>query len=195
MNRLVWRTPEEQIAYHLADGRAVNFEESQGARVAKGRELLERALGALGRRAEIVELGCGAADISGPFSTTNTVWGVDIVPAAQVACQERWPDLHFLLGDVNAITAWDVDVVVLTEVLEHLSDPLGLVARWLPHARYSIIGHPIDDPGNVEGGHVWGYDRDDYLYWFELGAHEPLEVYEFSMGPFPEMIIGAGRHK
>lgn len=182
---------------HLADGRAPCFSESnQWVRIHRCRRLLDAALRECPTPAMIVELGCGAGDISGPQAEKHRVIGVDIVPEAQRVCAERWPKMEFRLMPVEDLQPFPCDVLVLCEFLEHVAEPEAIVKSWLPKARWSIIGHPLnegDDWG--EEGHTWSYDEEDFLRWFELGGYELVSHSKFSMSIYAEMALGIGRKK
>lgn len=191
MRRISAFTPDEIRGYNLRDGgTAVTvFADSQAYRVEKARWFIEKVIPHVGHPATIIELGCSAGDISGWFSASNTVHGVDIVPAAAALAKTRYPAMTVTEGSAEAIEPQACDILILTEFLEHIDDPIGLVQRWLPLAKYALIGHPLNDPGTVEPGHIWSYTLDDYLAWCALGRHHPVETHLFS-GPFPEMVMG-----
>lgn len=91
------RTEQECIDLHLKDGRAPKFDETgQRGRILKARSLLNVAVRWAGHKAKIVELGCGAADISGPFAEKHDVLGVDVVPMAEQTAMQRFPCMRFL---------------------------------------------------------------------------------------------------
>jgi hypothetical protein len=195
--RRIWdRSYGEQIQYHLDDGRAPIFDFGQPERVAKARDYVTRLvdhLAPLDRPLIIRELGCGAADISGRYSQSHMVYGYDIVPMARQTALERFPSMHFQLIEVERVTPQETDILILCEVLEHIHDPVHLVSNWLPLSRTVVIGHPINEPEPcVEPGHVWRYDLQDYANWFSIGGHRLVESINFSMGPFPEMVLGYG---
>jgi len=198
VKRIWGRTYGEQIDYHLADGRAPIFDEGQPGRVAKAREYVSRLLYELdlGRPAVIREIGCGAGDISGRFSWDHEVYGYDVVPLAEDVVAERFPKMHFQLIEAERVTPAKCDILVLCEVLEHLHDPLKIVDAWLPLAKSVVIGHPLNEPEPyVDPGHIWRYDKEDYENWYIVGGHTMVETVQFSMGPFPEMVLGYGKRR
>lgn len=190
------RTFAEQIEYHLEDGRAPVFEVSQPGRVETARYLIRKILDEIGEGRTIVELGCGAGDVSGPFASKNTVHGYDITAAAKVACNERFPQMIFTLAAVEHIDPIECDILVMTEFLEHVDNPVAIIQKWMPLAGWSIIGHPLDEPDPpFEPGHIWSYTREDFQRWFPLGGHRMHEEFRFPMGPWDAMILGHGQRK
>lgn len=198
MRRLVEDTHDETIAYNLRDGgTAVTiFADHQNYRVEKAKLFVKSALSAMEPgTAVIVEPGCSAGDISGPFTGwAKDVIGIDVVPAAVELARKRYPDMTVVEGIADDMDPIDCDILVLCEFLEHITDPVSFVSAWLPRARYVVIGHPLNDPGGMEQGHVWSYTYEDYLRWFTIGGHEMVEIHLFS-GPFPEMVLGMGARK
>lgn len=217
------RNFDEQIQYHLDDGRAPEFDVGQPGRVQLARFLIDKILkkDLPERPIQIIELGCGAGDISGPYSgeryivsdafrrrswhtgdnisVTATidaginVFGVDVTPMAQETCARRWPDMEFHLGPVEQLEPRECDILVMTEFLEHVDNPVSIVQKWLPLAKWSIIGHPLNEPDPpIEPGHIWSYTRDDWRRWFALGGHHVWEEFRFPMGGWDEMILGHG---
>lgn len=194
MRRLVPDSHDETIAYNLRDGgTAVTvFADHQTYRVEKARLFVKSALATLPEMPTIVEPGCSAGDISGPFAGRAQVIGIDVVPAAVKLARERYPGMMVIEGIADDMVPMECDVLVLCEFLEHITDPVAFVEDWLPRAKYVVIGHPLNDPGGTEPGHVWSYTYEDYLNWFRIGGHDMIETHLFS-GPFPEMVMGIGQ--
>ena len=193
----VGRNPtfDEQIQYHLDDGRAPRFIDTQKDRVELARFLLNKIVTEENRPLYIWELGCGAGDITGPLAELgHPVTGVDVTPEAKRQCNERWPKMTFVLGSVEHLIPITCDVVVMTEFLEHVDNPVSIVQGWLPKAKWSVIGHPLNEPDPpIEPGHIWSYTRDDWRRWFNLGGHQWWEEFRFPMGGWDEMILGHGQ--
>lgn len=190
MKRLSYRSREQQIAYHIEDGRAPIFEVGQRFRVEKAREYVSAALPP--GRATIVEPGCGAADISGHFSADHNVYGYDITEGSLIV-RERYPEMIFEQRSIESIEPFDCDVLVLTELLEHIYDPIEFLNSWAGKPKAVVISHPIDEPiPPFEPGHLWSYSRDDFFTWFELLGVKIVEAGQFEMGPYQEVAIGWG---
>lgn len=186
------KPPElDVVQVHLDRNDAPLFENTQPWRIAVARGLVWRILDECPMPATIWELGCGSADISGAFSNTHQVHGVDVVPVAQEIIRERWPNMNFRLGRIEDVEPQDSDVLILTEVLEHLTDPAKVVGEWMPRAVWSVIGHPLVGNGaDDEPGHRWAYEYADFVNWFGDNGHQLLEAFTFSLGPYQTMIIG-----
>lgn len=164
--------------------RLYEHDNCQAPRIKKAREYVSRC-----EPASIVEFGCGTGDICGPWGFL--VHGIDANPESLAIARARYP-----LGNWNNdSTPHLCDVIVLCEVLEHLEDPAGLVRKWLPRAKNSVISHPLNESLNspLSGGeHQWSISEKDFDGWFEIGGHELVEKEQFQMGAYT-IIIGRGR--
>jgi hypothetical protein len=179
------------IAYNLRDGgTAVSiFADTQPYRIQKARAFIDTIVPHFAPPAEIIELGCSAGDIAGWYSATHNAWGIDVSPAAVAQTRLRYPRMEVVEGVAETLEPRPCDILILCEFLEHIADPITLVKQWLPLAKCALIGHPLNDSGGIEPGHMWSYTQDDYMQWLKLGGHVPIETHLFS-GPFPEMIMG-----
>lgn len=190
------RTLDDQVDYHLADGRAPIFEEQQPGRIRRCRAMLDVASASLDYPLTIWEPGCGAADISGPKSFLHTVYGCDVTDEAERIVALRFPMMHFMKLRLEEIEPQPCDVLVLCELLEHIEDPVGLVERWAPLAKRVLIGHPLAPPGtDPEPGHIWSYEMEDFNDWFRIGGHAQRDVETFPMNGYERMVLGWGERR
>lgn len=197
MLRLKDRTAAESLAFHVANRPSPRFvETSQQGRILLTRRVLGTLLADLNRRCKIIEPGCGRADISGWFSADHDVIGYECGLEAVAGAKSDWPQMDVRIGDAQTVEPEDCDVVILTEFLEHIADPLGMVKRWLPKARYSVISSPLEgDRGEFqESGHIWSFDREDFDAFFDRGGHELIEWFDFEMSIY-KMFLGLGKRR
>lgn len=190
MRRLTTWTAAEIVGYHQNAG-VVIFAESQSGRIAMAHQMIEKVLSNY-EEAMIWEPGCGAGDVTGPYAVPHTVTGIEMVIDAVSLARERYPNMIVLESRAEDIAPEPFDLLVMTEFLEHLDDPVPFMDRWMPMAKYAVIGHPLDDPGGLEAGHAWSYDLDDFKDWFEKYGFTLVEYEMFSMGSFPKMVMGWG---
>jgi 2-polyprenyl-3-methyl-5-hydroxy-6-metoxy-1,4-benzoquinol methylase len=85
----------------------------------------------LGRRVDALDVGCGNGPISLPLASLGArVTGIDVSPesVALVSGKNPFPDARFLVHDLSLAPLPErYDLVVCSEVLEHLPDPAPLV--------------------------------------------------------------------
>lgn len=70
-----------------------------------------------------------------------------------------------------------VDLFVLSETLEHMDDPDGLLRAVRDHARYLFVSTPLDEPvhyGNAE--HYWSWGKTDVHEMLQAAGWSPLDV-------------------
>jgi len=76
------------------------------------------------------------------------------------------------------------DVVVMTEILEHVEVPEALLQEARKAGRFLVASSPLNEfeaTGNHE--HVWGWDRDGYREMLESTGWVPIAYQELSFFP------------
>ena len=135
----------------------------------------------------IVELGCNTADISGAYSMGHVCHAWEISPQCveYVARNFPWVKLH--IEDIETATPMPCDLLILCEILEHLTDPNELVKKWLPQARYAVISSPLNGDLEVDlsaGEHVFSFTDEDFQNFVRICGHEVIEQKAFAMGQY-----------
>jgi len=101
----------------------------------------------------------------GMFPFTGFVGDIGEANVAWV--RERAPDgWSFYVGDAEQTIrdAGKVELIVLTEFLEHIEDPVGMLRLAREHARIVVCSSPEMRPGQTEYNpeHLWAFDGDGY---------------------------------
>jgi trans-aconitate methyltransferase len=160
------------LEYHIDRERAPHLE--QGAhqeRLGVAAQLVQdAALRVAGAR--VSDLGCGDGGLLSlvqNLPNVHSAWGYDFTPANVVGWEER----HVRAELVNFIADRELlrlgEIVVLTEVLEHLADPHDLL-RWLRRTepvRFVVASSPRNENDQVyDGSHAWAWDDAGYRKLF-----------------------------
>jgi len=99
---------------------------------------------------KIVEVGCGAGEILTSLAEKNpdikTLKGYDISPQAISLAENRKSQrVQFYLGDfINGDQRTSVDVILVIDVLEHVSDYYGFLQKLKSKSRYFVFHIPLD---------------------------------------------------
>jgi hypothetical protein len=118
------------------------------------------------------DLGCGDGGLLSLVQNEMEAWGYDFCPANAAA----WPERGVKAEQVDVFGA-GADRVrfgaisVVTEVLEHLTDPAAAV-RWIrEHSRFLVASSP----------------------WVETGErHDECHAWAFDVAGYRELIVSAG---
>lgn len=123
------------------------------------------------------DLGCGDGGLLSLIKDIPDVvsWGYDFTPANAEGWAERGVTAYlrdvFGAGgpvDDGLETAVLGDVVVVTEVLEHLADPHGVLRTLRRHARRLVCSSPWNEsPAQHDPSHAWAWDRSGYADMIE----------------------------
>lgn len=202
MLKLIERTLAAGLKHHRDNPVRVYEDDLQGDRIVRARRFVLKNLAELrgdesDKVLRVIELGCGTADISGPFAAKDFVYGIDCAAVQLEKARERFPRMVTREIPLEDLAPTACDVLVLCETLEHLDDPHELVKRWLPLAETCVISHPLDELKNNQhsgGDHCWSLSRGDFSAWFTIGGHEVVEATEFPMGNY-NIKLGRGKKK
>jgi hypothetical protein len=108
----------------------------------------------------LCDFGCGAGDAFPVYKAAfprATLTGIDFSAGAIDLARERFGSFaEFVCGDVRALC--DVDVVVCSNVVEHIEDDLGLVRQLLAHCAQLFVIVPYRER-NLISEHLRSYDE------------------------------------
>lgn len=153
--------------FHADRERAPHLEqEFHQPRLQLAAEFIKQAAGAY-EGASVSDLGCGDGGLLSLVQDDPSVtvaWGYDFCPANSAGWSERGVKAYAL--DVFGADRGRVrigDIVVLTEVLEHLADPHG-VLRWARQTgRYLVCSSPWNESTVLHSPeHAWAWDMTGY---------------------------------
>lgn len=137
--------------------------------------------------APVCDLGAGDGALLSllPTSLREKSWGYDVISAdVEYALAVRGVEVmqaSIQRAMDNGYLITFAPVVVLTEVLEHMADPHGFLAKLhaRPEVRYVVASSPHSEmPERHEWNHAWCWDTDGYPRMFESEGFNALEYHE-----------------
>lgn len=165
-----WRLFDGETAYvstadfHAGRGRAPHLEQAGH----RDRLIVAARMVARLNPDTVVDLGCGDGgllSLLGQFDIQ--CWGYDFCPANADGWAERGVKAE--LRDVFStrdVPHWG-ECVMLTEVLEHLTDPHGTLEWISRHCRYVVASSPrFENAGDHAEEHAWAWDEMGYAALF-----------------------------
>jgi hypothetical protein len=180
--------------FHEHRPRAPHLEQPLHAPRLHAASRLARAAARMAGAGSVSDLGCGDGGLLQLLKDAPEVgeaWGYDFCPANAEGWAERGVKAE--LVDVFGADRYRVrlgDVAVLTEVLEHVADPHGVLG-WLHAAgpRFVVASSPWDEtPEWHDECHAWSFD---YAGYRDLLSHAGWRILRHDrVGRF-QLILGA----
>ena len=173
---LAGRTPRLHESMYRTPAQRARFE-----------RIMELAALIPGPHERCLELGCAEGQMTARLATVfERVVAVEISRVLLGRCPIL-PNVRYAIGDIEEKTVGDnetYDLVVMSEVLEHLVDPRAAILRYAAMGRYFLASCPITELSNPVGafdvallgqevrsgdatGHIWAMDWDGFLSLFE----------------------------
>lgn len=129
---------------------------------------------------DIVDLGAGDGGLLQAVRECDVnvpAWGYDLQPSNVTAAIDR--NVSVELADFDRDDLRWADIVVISEVLEHLPDPHGMVRRIFDSgARWLIATSPYTETdASHYGFHLWAFDKDGYKAMIENAGWKVCSVH------------------
>jgi len=197
-----WKLFEGDVAhvstaeFHAFRERAPHWEQSiHRARLEKAAEFVTAASrSAIGDRfggiVKVVDLGCGDGGLVAHLDENHSAWmacvGYDFQPSNQDGWEER--GLTHCTFQFNFVANWelviDADVYVMTECLEHLTDPHAAVRRVRAREARLVASSPwTEHYESHDECHAWAWDFEGYGQLvtdagFKIQQHEKVGMFQ-----------------
>lgn len=135
----------------------------------------------------VIDLGAGDGALLSllPDFLRERSFGYDIIRADVLHANNERGVKVYLRNVAKALGAGTLTgvgpVVVLTEVLEHMADPHGFLAKLhaRPEVRYVVASSPHSEtPEQHEWNHAWCWDCRGYLAMFRAAGFKGVEYHE-----------------
>jgi hypothetical protein len=133
-----------------------------------------------GPAATVSDLGCGDGGLLSLVQThplIDDAWGYDFTPKNAAA----WPERGVRGEEIDFVHDRDRvslgNITVMTEVLEHLADPHGIL-RWVAGlSPWLVASSPAFENDVVHDGlHAWAWNVDGYTALVTQAGYEPVRV-------------------
>jgi 2-polyprenyl-3-methyl-5-hydroxy-6-metoxy-1,4-benzoquinol methylase len=205
MKRMVERTAQQGVVHHIQNPvRVYGEDDIQKDRIHRTIQMARKAMAGIRTNGtkKLFEVGCGTADISGALSYLHgpyswMCYGIDCHQGALLEAMMRYNPRFFtpIFAAISPIGPGPlVEMVILSEVLEHLEQPQEVAKSWLRRSHGSVISHPLDEPvpSSLSGGdHTFSFTEDDHRNFFASGGHSIDESETFEMGAY-KIILSRG---
>jgi 2-polyprenyl-3-methyl-5-hydroxy-6-metoxy-1,4-benzoquinol methylase len=153
--------------FHRGRDRAPHLEqEFHQGRLHRAARFVSEAVTDLGGHAGVSDLGCGDGGLLSLVQGLPgvTAWGYDFQPSNREGWEERGVTAHTRNAfGTNRRGIRLGDIVVMTEVLEHLADPHG-VLKWVRgKSKRLVCSSPFNENDRVHDEcHAWAWDLEGY---------------------------------
>lgn len=112
----------------------------------------------------VSDLGCGDGGLLSLLTAPKEAWGYDV---RRASVRGRRPGTRVLEADILTDRLDLGDLVVATEILEHLDDPHGWLGTLRPDVSLILASSPgRDSKAMWDHTHVWAWDPDGYAAMF-----------------------------
>jgi len=147
------------------------------------------------RLATILEVGCGTGDLISRFPTNippNKRYGIDVSPLNVEFARKEHPEVNFFVGTFEEFLAGEgknieTDIVILSDILEHVEDDVELLRMAGCYAKYVLVNIPMEKCWETRkrnygfedaSGHLRAYNLKDVQ---NLIANAGLRIIDFTV--------------
>jgi hypothetical protein len=167
--------PVSTFAFHEHRDRAAHLEDpAHRPRLLKAYQLVLES-----NATTVSDLGCGDGGLLSlikGYEPSIRAWGYDFAPANAIGWKQRAIEAYPM--DVFGANQNDIafgECTVVTEVLEHLSDPMGAV-EWIGrNSSYIVASSPWCETDKYHDEcHAWAFDPGGYAALIKSGGYDIL---------------------
>lgn len=100
-----------------------------------------------GKSPNVLEIGCATGELIGSLDTSlfNKLTGVDISEKNISTAKHNFPHVDFHVGDFRSLNLGRFDIVILSDVLEHIPDDVLFLKEASQLADVTLIKLPLED--------------------------------------------------
>jgi len=119
----------------------------------------------------IADIGCATGILLAEFPAKTpraSRYGIDISPENITSARENFPDIYFFAGCFEEFLhehqhPEKFDLVILSDILEHIDDDVGLLALAGANAKYVVLNLPLEKCPEFEGREYGLHDKHGHL--------------------------------
>jgi len=143
----------------------------------------------------ILEVGCGTGDLISRFPTDvplNKRYGIDVSPLNIEFAKREHPEVNFFVGTFEEFLTGEgksieMDIVILSDILEHVDDDVELLRMAGCYAKYVLVNIPMEKCWGTRkrnygfedaSGHLRAYNLEDAQ---NLIADAGLRIVDFNV--------------
>ncbi len=129
----------------------------------------------------IAEIGTGSGqllhDLKEMWADGCMVYGFDL-PKVIVECKKRYPDIEFFEFNAEKDILAPVDVIIASEVIEHLADDFGFLQRCKMATNHIILSIPVSNYIGVNDHHIRAYSEYSMKKLLLIAGFEVIHYHE-----------------
>jgi 2-polyprenyl-3-methyl-5-hydroxy-6-metoxy-1,4-benzoquinol methylase len=127
----------------------------------------------------ILDFGCALGDaipVYKRYYPQASFSGVDFSSAAIEQCREKFGNMAtFICGNVDAVP--NVDIIITSNVLEHLSNDKNIAKKLLDKCKDLYIAVPYNEKISDEGEHINSYNIQSFDHEYIMGVGVNYQIY------------------
>lgn len=128
----------------------------------------------------VAEIGTGSGALIADLKRLPhgyTVCGLDL-PKVISECKKRYPDIEFIEFDAEKDILAPVDVIIASEIIEHLADDFGFLQRCKMSTNHIILTIPTSNYIGENDHHVRAYSKHSMKKLLAIAGFEVIHYHE-----------------
>ena len=129
----------------------------------------------------IAEIGTGSGqllyDLKRMWNDGCVICGFDL-PKVINECKKRYPDIEFIEFDAEKDILTSVDVIIASEVVEHLADDFGFLQRCKIATNHIILTIPMSNYIGLNDHHLRAYSKESMQKLLTIAGFQTIHYHE-----------------
>ena len=129
----------------------------------------------------IAEIGTGSGqllhDLKDMWGEGCIVCGLDL-PKVIAECKKRYPDIEFYEFNAEKDITAPVNVIIASEVIEHLADDFGFLQRCKMATSHLILSIPTSNFIGINDHHLRAYSKDSMQKLLAIAGFQTIHYHE-----------------